>query len=74
MRTLAEIQDAVTKLGDDEKQALSLWLNFQTGPAPGAKAEQQLLPSREEALRDVDGGKGLPKEAVRKRVASWAEK
>jgi hypothetical protein len=70
MSTLAEIQDAVTKLGDDEKQALSLCLNSQTEPAMNAKEEQQLLRSLDEAIRDLDAGKGVPMEDVRKRMAS----
>jgi len=32
MSTLAEIQEAVTRLRDEEKKALSLWLNSQAAP------------------------------------------
>jgi len=74
MSTLAEIQHAVTKLGGDEKQALTLWLNSQTGPEMSAKEEQQLLRSLEEAIRDVEAGKGVPSEDVRKRVAARVAK
>jgi len=72
MSTLAEIQDAVGNLPDDEKKALSLWLNSQTEPEMSAREEQRLLHSLDEAMRDVDAGKGVPMEDVRKRVASWA--
>lgn len=72
MSTLTEIQDAVTKLADDEREALSLWLNSQTEPRLTAQEEQRLLCSLDEAIRDVDAGKGVPLADVRKRVASWA--
>jgi hypothetical protein len=72
MSTLAEIQDAVTKLADDEREALSLWLNSRTEPRLTAQEEQRLLRSLDEAVRDVDAGKGVPLTDVRKRVASWA--
>ena len=74
MSTLAEIQDAVTKLEDDEKQALSLWLDSQTAPALSLREEQQLLRSLDAAIRDVDADKGVQLEDVRKRVAAWAAK
>lgn len=74
MSTLAEIQDAVAKLREDEKRALSLWLNSQTTAEMSAEEEQKLLRSLDEAVRDVDAGKGVPLEDVRKMVASWAAK
>jgi hypothetical protein len=36
--------------------------------------EQRLLRSLDEAVRDIDAGKGVPINDVRKRVASWAAK
>ena len=72
MSTLVEIQEAITRLGDDEKSALSLWLQSQTAPAMTASDEQRLLRSLDEAIRDVDAGKGVPLEEARKLVASWA--
>jgi hypothetical protein len=36
--------------------------------------ERQLLRSLEEAIRDIDVGKGVPLEEVRKRVVSWVVK
>jgi hypothetical protein len=74
MSTLAEIQDAVTKLADNEKQALSLWLNSQTAPDLEEQEEQRLLRSLDEAVRAVDAGEGVPLEDARKLVASWAAK
>ncbi|MCI0539246.1 MAG: hypothetical protein L0Z50_28905 [Verrucomicrobiales bacterium] len=74
MTTLAEIQEAVTKLRDDEKEALSLWLNSQTNPGMSADEERRLLSSLDEAIRDVDAGKGVSIEDARKQVASWAVK
>ena len=74
MNTLAEIQNAVARLPIDEKKALSLWLNSQTEPEMTAQEEQQLLRSLDEAVRDLDAGKGVSIEEARKRVVSWAAK
>ena len=74
MSTLVEIQEAVAKLRDDERKALMLWLNSQTDAEMSAEEEQRLLHSLDEAIRDVDAGKGVPMEGVRKQVASWAAK
>jgi hypothetical protein len=71
MSTLAEIQEAVTRLPDEEKKALSVWLNSQTTPDIGADEEQRLLQSLDEAVRDVDAGKGVPMAQVRNFLASW---
>lgn len=59
---------------DDEKKALSLWLNSQTELEMSAQEEQRLLRSLDEAIRDVDAGKRAPMEDVRKRVTVWAAK
>jgi len=74
MSTLAEIQEAVARLPDDEKKALSLWLNSQSGLGLSSADEQRLLQSLDDAMRDVDAGKGVPIEDVRKLVPSWAVK
>ena len=68
MSTLAEIQDAVAR------KALQLWLNSQSGPELSAEEEQRLLRSLDKATRDIDAGKGVSIEEVRKRVGSWAGK
>ena len=74
MSTLMEVQEAVTRLRDDEKTALSLWLNSQAAPTLNAQEEQQLLRSLDEATRDVDAGRGVPMQDAHKLVASWAAK
>ena len=74
MSTLIEIQDAVAQLPSNEKKALQLWLNSQAEPEMTAQEEQRLLRSLDEAMRDVDAGKGVPIDEVRKRVGSWAAK
>ena len=74
MSTLAEIQDAVAKLAADERKALLRWLESAEEPEISAKDEQQLLHSLDEAIRDIDAGKGVPIKDVRKRVSSWAAK
>jgi hypothetical protein len=72
MSTLVEIQDAVAQLPDNEKKALQLWLNSQAEPKMSAQEEEQLLRSLDEAMRDIDAGKGVTIDEVRKRVGSWA--
>jgi hypothetical protein len=74
MSTLAEIQDAVARLPGSERKALQLWLNSQSEPELTALEERRLLRSLDEAVRDIDAGKGVPINDVRKRVASWAAK
>ena len=74
MSTLIEIQEAVARLRDDEKKALSLWLNSQAVAELSAEDEQRLLRSLDEAIGDVDAGKGVPIEDVRKRISSWVAK
>jgi hypothetical protein len=74
MSTLVEIQDAVAHLPGDERKALQAWLNSQAEPGLTAPEEQRLLRSLDEAVRDIDAGKGVAINDVRKRVASWAAK
>jgi len=74
MSTLVEIQDAVARLPGSERKALQLWLNSQAEPELTAQEERRLLRSLDEAVRDIDAGRGVPINDVRKRVASWAAK
>ena len=74
MSTLVEIQDDVARLPNRERKALQLWLNSQSGPELTALEEQRLLRSLDEAGHDINAGKGVPINDVRKRVASWAAK
>ena len=74
MSTLIEIQDAVAQLPSNEKKALQLWLNSQAEPKMTTQEEQRLLRSLDEAMRDIDAGKGVSIDEVRKRVGSWAAK
>jgi len=74
MSTLIEIQDAVAQLPSNEKKALQLWLNSQTEPEMTAEEEQRLLRSLDDSMRDIDAGKGVSADEVRKRVGSWAAK
>jgi len=72
MSTLVEIQDAVARLPGSERKALQLWLNSLSEPELPVEEEHRLLRSLDEALREIDTGKGVPLNDVRKRVASWA--
>ncbi len=74
MSTLVEIQDAVTHLPSNERKALQFWLNSQAEPELSAQEEQRLLRSLDEAIRDIDAGKGISLDEVRQRVGSWAAK
>ena len=74
MSSLVEIQDAVAQLPSNEKKALQLWLNSQADPGLTAEEEQRLLRSLDEAMRDIDAGKGVSMDEARKRVSSWAAK
>jgi hypothetical protein len=72
MSTLVEIQDAVAHLPSIERKALQVWLNSQDEPDLTPQEEQRLLRSLDDAIHDIDAGKGVPLEEVRKRVGSWA--
>lgn len=74
MSTLTQIQEAVAQLPSNEKKALRVWLDSQAEPEMSAQEEERLLRSLDEAMRDVDSGKGVPIDEVRKRVGSWASK
>jgi hypothetical protein len=74
MSTLFEIQDAVAQLPNRERKALQLRLNSQSEPELTALEEQRLLHSRDEAVHDIDAGKGVSIDEVRKRVGAWAAK
>ena len=74
MSTLVEIQDAVGHLPNNERRALQLWLDSQSEPLLTARDEQRLLRSLDEAVRDIDAGKGVSVGDVRKRIGSWAVK
>ena len=74
MSTLVEIQDAVARLPSDEKKVLQVWLNSQAEPEMIAQEEERLLHSLDEAIRDIDAGKGVSMDEVRKRVGSCVEK
>jgi hypothetical protein len=73
MNTLVEIQDAIAQLPNRERKALQLWLNSQSEPELTLE-EQRLLGSLDEAVHDIDAGKGVSIDEVRKRVGSWAAK
>jgi hypothetical protein len=72
MSTLVEIQDAVAQLPSKERKALQLWLDSQAEPEMTAQEEQRLLRSLDEAVRDIDAGKGVSLDEVRKKINSWA--
>ena len=74
MSTLVEVQDAVSRLPSSDKKALRIWLESQAEPQMTAQEEQLLLHSLDQAMRDIDAGKGALIDEVRGRVGSWAVK
>ena len=74
MSTLLEIQNAVSHLPSSERKALQFWLNSQSEPELSAQEEAQLLRSLDATARDIDAGKGMALDEVRKRVGAWAAK
>jgi predicted transcriptional regulator len=74
MSTLAEIQDAISQLSDREQAALAAWLDSRRTTPLNIQEEEALLRSLDEATQDINTGKGVPIEEVRRRVASWVAK
>jgi len=74
MTTLAEIQDAISQLSDREQAALAAWLDSRRTSSLEIQDEESLLRSLDEATRDINAGKGVPIDEVRRRVASWVAK
>ena len=72
MSTLAEIQEAITHLPDEDRKALALWMNSQTTAELSAADEERLLQSLDQAAVDLEAGRGLTLEQVRKLVPTWA--
>jgi ferric-dicitrate binding protein FerR (iron transport regulator) len=74
MSSLSEIQEAIAQLPSRERQALQAWLNSQSEPEMTVEEMRSLLRSLGEAMRDLDAGRGVSLDEVRKRVGSWAGK
>jgi hypothetical protein len=74
MTTLAEIQDAISQLSDREQAALAAWLDSRRTSSLNIQDEESLLRSLDEATKDINAGKGVSIEDLRRRVASWAAK
>jgi len=68
MRTLIEIQNAVAHLPGNERKALQLWLNSMVETDLSVPEEERLLRSLDEAVREIDAGKGTAIGEVHKRV------
>jgi hypothetical protein len=72
MSTLVEIQDAVTQLSPDEQKALRIWLESHACPDVTPADEAQLLHSLDEAVSELNAGKGVSIIEARRRIGSWA--
>jgi len=74
MSTMAEIQQAIGQLPENEKSALTAWLQSQEEPVLSEKEEAALLASLDEATAQLDAGQGIPIERVREMIGRWATK
>jgi len=70
--TITEIQEAIDRLPEKEKSALSAWLQSQDEPVLSESKEAALLASLDQAAAEVDAGKGIPIERVREKIRGWA--
>ena len=72
MSTLEEIQEAISNLPENQRQALSVWLRSREEPVLSAEDEELLLQAVEEGIRDADAGRVTPIDEVRSQVKLWA--
>jgi hypothetical protein len=74
MSSVIEIQEAIAKLSPQEKNTLTLWLESQEEPVMSAEEEAALLNRLDSAARELDAGKGVSLDQVRRLVKQWATK
>jgi plasmid stabilization system protein ParE len=65
MSTLAEVQEAVSHLPEQEQKALTLWLNSRLEHEMTETDERDLLRSLDAAVQQVDSGQGVPLDIAR---------
>jgi hypothetical protein len=70
MSGLAEIQEAIIGLPENERLALVEWLNAQNSPVLDAEDEKKLLNSLDAAIRDLDSGIGISIALARNQLKS----
>jgi hypothetical protein len=58
----------------NEKTALSLWLDSHTASAMSVGDEQQLLQSLDEAICEIEAGRGISMQDAHSLVVSWVGK
>jgi hypothetical protein len=71
---MAEIQEAIEKLPQQQKQALSTWLSSHEEIPMSAREEASLLASLDRAEKQLDSGQGVPLDRARDMVRKWASK
>ncbi len=74
MSTITEIQEAIGRLPEKEKSALSAWLQSQDEPALSESEEAALLARLDKAAAELDAGEGVSPERVREKIRGWAGK
>lgn len=71
---MTEIQQAIERLPDREKKALSAWLSSTEDVGMSAQEETALLASLDRAAHQLDAGQGSPLAEVQRTVPRWATK
>jgi hypothetical protein len=74
MSTITEIQEAIGRLPEKQKSALSAWLQSQEEAILSKTEEAALLARLGKAAQELDAGKGVPPARVREKIRGWAEK
>jgi hypothetical protein len=71
---MAEIQKAIEKLPQLEKEALLTWLSSHEGISISVSEEASLLASLDKAENQLGSGQGMPLDKARNMVRKWASK
>ena len=74
MSTITEIQEAIGRLPEKQKSALSAWLQSQEEAILSKTEEAALLARLDKAAQELDAGKGVPLARVREKIRGWAGK
>jgi predicted transcriptional regulator len=74
MSTITEIQEAIGRLPEKEKSALSAWLQSQEKPLLSQTDEAAVLARLDKAAAELDAGEGVPLERVREKIRGWGGK
>jgi hypothetical protein len=74
MSTITEIQEAIGRLPEKEKSALTAWLQSQAEFVLSKSEEAALIARLDKAAAELDAGQGVPLDRVREKIRGWAGK